>query len=77
MQIESRLMEEAKNSSFFDKESRGFVDIQNDLDEIDDYIQNNKSLLNENEQKFLSIKSKSDKIHEQLETLKDIYPDIA
>lgn len=76
VQIESNLIEEAKNSSFFDKEFMLFKDMQNKLGEIACDIQNNRKLIDENEKVLYSVKSRVENIQEYLEVLKGIYPDV-
>lgn len=75
-QAEAKLLEEAKNSPFFDKEYKAFTDIEQRLEEIDDDLHNNKKILKEKEEYLSSMKLKLDKLNEYLEVLKEIYPDI-
>ena len=71
-----RLIQEAKSSSIFNKESKVFNSIQNRIKEIDNDIYNNNKMLKENEVLLELMQAKSNKLYQYIKTLKKIYPDM-
>lgn len=71
-----QLIQEAKSSSIFNKESKVFDDIQNRIKEIENDIYNNNKMLKKNEELLELIQTKSNKLNEYIKTLKKTYPDM-
>lgn len=75
-QAETKLIEEAKSSPFFDKEYKVFTDIEDRMTEIENELHNNRKILGQTEQFISSKQEKLNKLNEYLEVIKGIYPDI-
>ncbi len=76
IQIQTKIIEEAKNSSFFRKEYDVFNELKNRLGEIDNNLHNNKKILEEKKKIISIMESKLEKLNIYLDSIKELYPDI-
>ena len=76
IQIQTKIIEEAKDSFFFRKEYDVFNEIKNSLGEIDNNLHNNKKILEEKKSIISIMELKLEKLNNHLDSIKELYPDI-
>ncbi|WP_297423198.1 hypothetical protein [Clostridium sp.] len=76
IEVENKLIEEAKQKPYFKKEYSVFAEIENEIQKTNELVNKNKEELKNKNLLTGNMKNKITELEKQLTTIKDAYPDI-